>query len=445
MTSRTFIATLALAAAVAPAARAQESLVADRMAAAMLEVARVTQSAQADAERALALSQAAQEKAAEQQEKAKAVQEKALALYNEGKIALDRGQWDRAREIFVRLRAEKSDRTDAAQYWLAYAQYKLGQAAEALASLRELEASFPESRWRKDAQALEMELRGSSRSAAESTSNEELKLLALSSLIESNSDQAIAILEKVLSGNQSPQVKKRALFILSQSKSPKAKEILAAAAKGSANPDLQMEALQYLGLFGGPDNFKLLGEIYAASSDRNTKKKILEAYMVSGQKDALLKAAKTEADSQLRKSAVTMLGAGHATSELWELYQQEKDTTVRRAALEGLFIAGDVDRLIEVAKTEKDAELRAKALQFMGLRHDARATAFLLETYWQQGQTADIKRRVIDGLFIQHNATALIDIAKKETDASMKKEVVSRLSVMKSKEATAYLLELINK
>lgn len=46
---------------------------------------------------------------------------------------------------------------------------------------------------------------------------------------------------------------------------------------------------------------------------------------------------------------------------------------------------------------------------------------------------------------MQGNARALIDLARKETDLSMKKEIVGKLSLMGSKEATEYMMELLNK
>jgi len=56
---------------------------------------------------------------------------------------------------------------------------------------------------------------------------------------------------------------------------------------------------------------------------------------------------------------------------------------------------------------------------------------------------ADIKRTIINGLFVQNNAESLVAIARKETDPAMKRELVSKLSVMKNKVATDYLLELL--
>ena len=55
------------------------------------------------------------------------------------------------------------------------------------------------------------------------------------------------------------------------------------------------------------------------------------------------------------------------------------------------------------------------------------------------------KRAIINALFIQGNATALVEIARKETDLNLKKQIVNQLSIMHSKEASDYLLELLNK
>jgi len=54
-----------------------------------------------------------------------------------------------------------------------------------------------------------------------------------------------------------------------------------------------------------------------------------------------------------------------------------------------------------------------------------------------------VRRAVVNGLFIQNNATALVTLARAERNPEMKKEIVSKLSLMKSKEAVDYLLELL--
>jgi hypothetical protein len=58
----------------------------------------------------------------------------------------------------------------------------------------------------------------------------------------------------------------------------------------------------------------------------------------------------------------------------------------------------------------------------------------------------DIKRSVINALFVQSNADSLVAIARKESDPSLKREMVQKLSLMtKSKVAMDYLMEILNK
>jgi HEAT repeat protein len=56
----------------------------------------------------------------------------------------------------------------------------------------------------------------------------------------------------------------------------------------------------------------------------------------------------------------------------------------------------------------------------------------------------DIRREVIKSLFLQGNAKALIEIARQETDPELKQEAVKKLSLIGSKEATDYLMEILD-
>jgi hypothetical protein len=54
-----------------------------------------------------------------------------------------------------------------------------------------------------------------------------------------------------------------------------------------------------------------------------------------------------------------------------------------------------------------------------------------------------VKRAVADALASQENAPALVALARKETDPAMRRELVRRLSRMRSKEANDYMAELL--
>jgi len=48
--------------------------------------------------------------------------------------------------------------TEAALYWKAYAENRLGKRDTALTTIADLKRRFPQSRWQKDASALEIEV-----------------------------------------------------------------------------------------------------------------------------------------------------------------------------------------------------------------------------------------------------------------------------------------------
>jgi hypothetical protein len=56
-----------------------------------------------------------------------------------------------------------------------------------------------------------------------------------------------------------------------------------------------------------------------------------------------------------------------------------------------------------------------------------------------------VRREVLNAYFIQNNATALVAAARGEKDPELKKEAVSKLSLMNNKEATDYLMEILQK
>jgi len=365
-------------------------------------------------------------------------------LYDRARDLIEQGKFDRAVSDLDRLIALKSNRTDAAMYWKAYSLSKLGQRADALTALGDLIKQFGDSRWIRDAKALEVEVRQASGQAVSPASqdDEELKLMALRGIMQSDPEQALPVIEKMLTGTNSPKVKDRALFVLSQSHSARAREIIAGVAKGNANPDLQLRAIRYIGIMGGQDNRQILADVYKTSNDPAVKRSILRSFMTSGDKDRLFAAARSETDASLRGEAIRQLGVMHASSELSQLYQSESAVELKKAILQSMFVGGDGDKLIELAKNEKDPELRKTAIRNLGLMKRPGTTEALTAIYASDA-SVEVKKAVINALFLQTNATGLVTLARAEKNTELKKEIVSKLSVMKSKEATDYLMELL--
>ncbi len=93
-------------------------------------------------------------------------------------------------------------------------------------------------------------------------------------------------------------------------------------------------------------------------------------------------------------------------------------------------------------KSEKDSALRVAAIRQLGQTRHADATTALASIYASDA-TPEVRKAVINALFMQQNAKALVDLARAEKNPEMKRDIVSKLSSMKSKEATDYLLELL--
>lgn len=307
----------------------------------------------------------------------------AAHAYQQARSAIEQGRYDRALTLLEQVIAENRNQADAATYWKAYSQARVGRRADALSTLTTFQKQFPRSRWLNDARALDLEIRQASGQdvPADALANEELKLLALRGLMRNDAESAVPIIERILSGTSSPRVKDQALFVLSQNRTPRTRAIILGVAKGSSNPEVQLRAIRYLGAMGGAETTAALDDVYRAASDDDLKRAILRGYGTAGARDRLLAVAKSEPSADLRAEAVQQLGALRAAGELSEVYRSER--------------------------------------------------------------APEVKRAVIASLAGQRNAATLVSLARAETDIDLKKAIVGRLSTMNAPEAREYMVELL--
>jgi hypothetical protein len=365
-------------------------------------------------------------------------------LYNDGRGLLDEGAYADAAKKYSELAQMNGPQTDAALYWKAYADNKLGKREDAFSSIADLKKRFPQSRWKKDAEALEIEMRQNSGHPInpDSQNDDDLKILALQGIMNNDPSKGIPLVEKYLNGSANPKEKTKALFLLVQSGSPQAQQMLATIARGQSNPELQRKAVEYLGMTGSKDSGKLLMEIYNGTSDEGVKHAVLRSYMISGDHEDLAAVAKKETNEGLKRDAIRQLGIMGDRADLQSLYQTESSTETKKEILQALFLAGDSTRLSELALSEKNPELRRAAIRNLGLMGGKDP---LLKSIYDKETDRDVKLEIINANFIGGNATGLIAIAKSEKDPELKKAAVSKLALMNSKEGNEYLMELLQK
>src|SRR5688572_17026440 len=366
--------------------------------------------------------------------------------YESGLSLLTRRDYDRAILRFDQVIAQKGTRGDAATYHKAYALYRLGRSSDATAALGTLKKDFPKSAYLKDASVLEAAVRQSAgqRLTPEQADDDELKMLALNALQHSDPDRALPLIEGVLNGANSLQLKQRAIFILAQNTQPRAREILLNLAKGGGNPDLQRTAIRYIATGGkrGATSAELR-EIYDSTQDPDIKKAVLQAWGQSGDRVSLLSVAGSADVVDLRRQAVNELGNAGAAQDLWTLYQKEQNRDLKLSILSRLGSLGAADKLTDVIRTEKDPEIRRRAIRSLGSMRAEKSAGALTDLYSREDDV-DNKKAIISALASQNNGEALVAIARKETNMTMKRDLVQRLSNMtKNKAAMDYMMEII--
>jgi len=250
--------------------------------------------------------------------------------YMVGTRAMDEHRWPDAVSAFDKVINEKGKRVDSALYWKAYSLKKLGKMPLAIATCDQLRSQFADSPWNKDCTIVSVDGQVDPKANWDQNrpyvkvapytaymdegaggvargSDEDLKLLALNSLLNRDPATALPLLRGILSGNQSIKVKKHAMFVLAQSKSPEAEGILHDAALGKLDPQLQEEAIRSMAVFQGKRANDTLAEAYRTTTDPKIKKSIISAMFITKDAPRMVEMARTEKDLELKRTIVSQL------------------------------------------------------------------------------------------------------------------------------------------
>ncbi|MBB5055989.1 hypothetical protein HDF16_000658 [Granulicella aggregans] len=239
--------------------------------------------------------------------------------YGDGTKAMNEQRWQDAVSSFDKVIQSKDRKSDAALYWKAYSLKKLGNAQAAASTCDELRARFTASSWNRDCSALTVDARVSippvemerHEHSTGRTPDEDLKILAMNSLLNQNPEKAVPILRGMLGSNQPPSLRKHALFVLAQSKSPEAEAILHDAELGKMGPDVQHDAIQAAGVFLGKKNNGTLVEVYKSTGDAKIKRSVVSALSVSQDASRMVDLARSEKDIEMKRSIVSQLAIMH--------------------------------------------------------------------------------------------------------------------------------------
>jgi hypothetical protein len=348
-------------------------------------------------------------------------------------------QWARAiQELRAALADAKEPSKDEALFWLAHSQNQTMDFAPAVETIRRLEREYPSSRWVHPARSLLIELaqklqrndflwwtasrptpaaapdpapraRGGRRlrppapvrpadstPVAEPASGAPAPAPATPAtptgwVVEFRPDtdlriQALGSLIHTDTAKVIPMLKEIALETDNPGAARRAVFVLAQSRKPEAQsivievakvgPEpVRIAAVRELGRWGGPDVSQALLQVYSSANEA-VKLQVVRTLGQRSERAALFNIAQSERVRDLRESAIVALGRAGGRQQLRTLYSS-LPAGLKSTVVVGLFNAGADDELIRIAETEKDARLREEALSRLRLLGTPKARAYL--------------------------------------------------------------------
>jgi len=261
---------------------------------------------------------------------------------------------------------------------------------------------------------------------AQTDDQDSLRMTALEALISAPPERALPIVNKVLSGNHSTELKERALFILSQMDTPESQTRLLAFARDSQG-ELQTEAIRMIGIGGDSDAINNLGSIYQGG-DEDVREAVLEAYLIAGDADAVFEIAANTSDEEEFSNAVQMLGAMGANDQLRELRGQ---AGLSESLIQAYAISGDATTLRELAMDDSNPDMQVQAIEALGIVGGDDVGQILIGLY-RATSNEDVKDAALQGMLIAGHDAGVLELYQAASDTSEKRDLLEYLVIMDS-------------
>jgi len=398
---------------------------------------------------AAALALSFQALAAPQAQEGAPVAESSKALYWQGHEALGQNDWGTALERFraleVELTRSKTEPADAAIYWQAYALAQARRQREAEVETDRLTKAFPQSRWLDDAQALRTAGKpGENKPRKERDPREADALMALDALVAGGNEKSVPILKKVMAGDHTDRVKSRALFVLTQIDPAAANDALDGIIAGNASSRLKAEAIRMIAAGGNRESLDRLVPMYRTTQHEGVKRGVLDAFLIGGRGDLVMKVLETETDPRERRRIIEKLGPMGEVKELTRLYGTLTDPRDRRAVLQGLGVAGSADSLIQVARSEKDPQLRAEAIRAIGIT-GGKTAGDVLVGFYVPAEPKEVREAVVQALMMTGATERMVDLYRKETDPDLRRQLLTQITASDPDAALELIDQALNR
>jgi HEAT repeat protein len=201
-------------------------------------------------------------------------------------------------------------------------------------------------------------------------------------------------------------------------------------AKNAREPELRREAIRMLGISGAKTAIERLADIYASGNSADAKAAVIQAWLIAGRKDLVLKTARDEPDPAVRRKAIETLGAMEASDELRQLFDATQDAGNRRAIIHSLGVAGNTSALTSIAgNTTLPQNERVEAMRALGIAGDHGGGAALVDLY-AKADTPALRDAVLQGLLITGDSDAVTKLYRNARTTDEKKALLRVLTTM---------------
>jgi len=381
-----------------------------------------------------------------------------MQIFREGRDLIEAQNWQKAAEKFNEYITgfPKDKDLDAALYWYGYALQKQGRKDEAKAPLIRLVDRFPNSSWRREAEALLVVLgeqdavkRGLERD------NCEIKILALQSLFQADEERAVAIVMDSLKTNptQCLGFQAAAVSMLARNGGARAVPVLLDIARSNPDLKLRLTAIRSLGEQRNEQLTEELIKIYDADKTKEIRYTVLRALAERQDERArqkLWEIARQGDLPELRIEAIRRLSdqGRLPLDELIKLYDAETNLGIKQGLLRAFADNQDPRaqaKLLDIARAAQQIELRSYAIRQLSDKDDEQTVGQFVSMYDGE-QNQQVKMMLIRAFGDSKQKVAirkLMAIARNDPSVEMRKVAVRYLGQSKDPEALKYLEELL--
>lgn len=348
-----------------------------------------------------------------------------MQVFREGRDFIEAQKWQEASQKFADfIKAYPKDRDlDAALYWYGYALEKQQRKEEAAVPLLRLVQRFPNSNWRRDAQALLVVLGYKAEvEQAIAQDNCEIKILALQSLFQADQERAIGIVTDALRANPTPcqGFQAAAVSMLGSQRNPRVVPILLDIARSNPDQKLRLTAIKRLGEHHSEPVTDELIKLYDADRTKEVRAQVLRALVESR--------------------------TPRGSAKVIEIARAGDDVAIRQVAIRyvgELKDAASLDELIRIYDADQTKEIRFQIIRALSERDDARARAKLMEIA-RQGQTPELRIEAIRRLGDRGRVALddLLQLYSGETNLQIKQGLLRAFGDNPDPRAQTKLLEI---